>query len=117
MCCPTGGTRTISGDGIVVRDADAVTLLIAAATSYRSYEDVTADPAARVAAALDPASRKSIETLRAAHVHDYQQLFNRVTLDLGVFEAGDRPTSASARSATGAIPVLPRSISSMAAIC
>jgi alpha-L-fucosidase 2 len=44
---------------------------------------VGADPAARVAAALNPASRKSIDTLRAAHVRDYQQLFNRVTLALG----------------------------------
>ena len=68
---------------MVVRDADAVTLLIAAATSYRTADDVSADPAARVAAALGPASRKSIDTLRAAHVRDYQQLFNRVTLDLG----------------------------------
>ena len=80
---PSGGTRSASGDAVVVRDADAVTLLIAAATSYRTYEDVSADPAARVAAALDPASRKSVETLRAAHIRDYQQLFNRVTLDLG----------------------------------
>jgi alpha-L-fucosidase 2 len=93
---PTGGTRTISGDGIVVRDADAVTLFIAAATSYRTYEDVTADPAARVAAALDPASRKSIETLRGAHVHDYQQLFNRVTLDLGASKG--RPTDERVRT-------------------
>jgi alpha-L-fucosidase 2 len=79
----TGGTRRASGDAVVVRDADAVTLLIAAATSYRTYDDVSADPAARVATALDPASRKSIDTLRAAHMRDYQQLFNRVTLDLG----------------------------------
>jgi alpha-L-fucosidase 2 len=80
---PTGGTRGTTGDAVVVRGADAVTLLIAAATSYRTYEDVGADPAARVAAALDPASRKSIETLRAGHIGDYQELFNRVTLDLG----------------------------------
>ena len=80
---PTGGTRTVSGDAIVVRDADAVTLLIAAATSYRTYDDVTADPAARVVAALDPASRKSFDALRTAHIRDYQLLFNRVTLDLG----------------------------------
>jgi alpha-L-fucosidase 2 len=80
---PSGGTRSANGDAVVVRDADAVTLLIAAATSYRSAEDVGADPAVRVAAALDPASRKSIDALRAAHVRDYQQLFNRVTLDLG----------------------------------
>ena len=80
---PTGGTRRVNGDALIVRDADAVTLLIAAATSYRTYEDVTADPAARVAAALEPASHKSVDTLRDAHVRDYQQLFNRVTLDLG----------------------------------
>ena len=80
---PTGGTRRASGDAVVVRDADAVTLLIAAATSYRTYEDVGADPAARVAAALDPASRKSVDALRAAHLRDYQPLFDRVTLDLG----------------------------------
>jgi alpha-L-fucosidase 2 len=80
---PTGGTREATGDALVVRGADAVTLLIAAATSYRTYEDVSADPAARVAAALDPASSTSVDALRARHVRDYQQLFNRVTLDLG----------------------------------
>ena len=45
-------------------DADAVTLLIAAATSYRTYDDVSADPAAAVAAALDP--RGAEEHRRAA---------------------------------------------------
>jgi alpha-L-fucosidase 2 len=80
---PTGGARDATGDALVIRGADAVTLLIAAATSYRTYEDVSADPAARVAAALDPASSESVDALRAAHVRDYQQLFNRVTLDVG----------------------------------
>jgi alpha-L-fucosidase 2 len=80
---PTGGTRRASGDAIIVRNADAVTLLIAAATSYRTYEDVGADPAARVAAALDPASRKGVDALRASHIRDYRQLFDRVTLELG----------------------------------
>src|SRR5207245_5218483 len=37
---PTGGTRSTSGDAVIVHDADAVTLLIAAAASYRTYEDV-----------------------------------------------------------------------------
>jgi alpha-L-fucosidase 2 len=78
-----GGTRTASDGAVTVRDADAVTLLIAAATSYRTYEDVSADPGARVAAALAPASSRSLDTLRAAHVRDYQSLFNRVTLELG----------------------------------
>jgi alpha-L-fucosidase 2 len=80
---PAGGTRRANGNALIVRDADAVTLLISAATSYRTYDDVSADPAARVSAVLDAASRKNVDTLRTAHVRDYQQLFNRVTLDLG----------------------------------
>jgi alpha-L-fucosidase 2 len=79
----TGGVRTVSGDAIVVRGSDAVTMLIAAATSYRTFDDVTGDPAARVSAVLGAASRKTVDALRAAHVRDYQQLFNRVTLHLG----------------------------------
>ena len=79
----SGGTRSARGDAVVVRAADAVTLLIAAATSYRTYEDVSADPAVRVGAALDSASRRSVDMLRAAHIRDYQLLFNRVTLELG----------------------------------
>jgi alpha-L-fucosidase 2 len=93
---PTGGTRRASDDAVVVRDADAVTLLIAAATSYRNYDDVSGDPAVRVAATLDPASRKSVDVLRDAHVRDYQQLFNRVTLDLG--SSRSLPTDARVRA-------------------
>jgi alpha-L-fucosidase 2 len=93
---PEGGTRRASGDALIVRDADAVTLFIAAATSYRTYDDVSADPAARVASALDPASRKSIDALRAANVRDYQRLFNRVTLDLGA--STSQPTAERVRA-------------------
>jgi alpha-L-fucosidase 2 len=80
---PTGGTRTIDGDAIVVRNADAVTLLISAATSYRNFADVTGDPGAKVSAALNRAAAKSFETLRDAHVRDYRTLFDRVTFDVG----------------------------------
>jgi len=79
----TGGTRTSADGAVVVRGADAATLLISAATSHRRFDDVGGDPAALVASALDAAGRTSIDSLRAAHVRDYQQLFNRVTLDLG----------------------------------
>jgi alpha-L-fucosidase 2 len=88
----TGGTRTIAGDAIGVRDADAVTLLIAAATSYRNYEDVTGDPAAKVSASLDRASGKGVDALRDAHIRDYRTLFDRVTFDIGTSAATAIPT-------------------------
>jgi alpha-L-fucosidase 2 len=89
---PTGGTRTAAGDSITVRGADAVTLLISAATSYRNYADVTADPAPRVATALDRASGKSFDALRDAHVRDYRALFDRVTFDIGAPASAAIPT-------------------------
>jgi alpha-L-fucosidase 2 len=88
----TGGTRTASGDAVVVRRADAVTLLVAAATSYRNYADVTGDPAAKVSSALGTASRKTIGALRDAHQRDYRTLFSRVALDLGTSPAAATPT-------------------------
>jgi alpha-L-fucosidase 2 len=84
---PTGGTRSAAGDSITVQEADAVTLLISAATSYRNYADVTADPALRVATALDRASSKTFDALRDAHVRDYRALFDRVTFDVGTSPA------------------------------
>ncbi len=88
----TGGSRTASSDAVAVRGADAVTLLIAAATSYTSFDNVTGDPAARVASTLGRASDKSIDALRAAHVRDYRQLFDRVTFDLGRSPSASLPT-------------------------
>jgi alpha-L-fucosidase 2 len=94
----SGGTRSSSDDVVSVRGANAVTLLIAAATSYRNYQDVSGDPAAGVEDVLGRASGKTIESLRAAHVRDYQQLFERVTLDLGPSAAGSRPTDERVRN-------------------
>jgi alpha-L-fucosidase 2 len=89
---PTGGTRSVTNDAVIVRNADAVTLLIAAATSYRSYNDVSGDPGALVASTLRRASRKTIDALQAEHVRDYRQFFDRVHLDLGQQNASTLPT-------------------------
>jgi alpha-L-fucosidase 2 len=104
---PTGGIRSVTNDAVIVRNADAVTLLIAAATSYRSYSDVSGDPAALVASTLGRASRKRIDVLRTDHVRDYRQLFDRVHLDLGQSSASTLPTDERIRAfATGNDPAL-----------
>ena len=96
----SGGARTAAGDTLTVQGADAVTLLIAAATSYRRFDDVSGDPAAAVAATLARAGGKSVEALREAHVRDYRALFDRVTLDLGRSSVAARATPVDARVAT-----------------
>ena len=63
--------------------ATTATLLLAAATNFKRYDDLTGDPEARVLADLDRAAGKSYEELRAAHTAEHQRLFRRVHLELG----------------------------------
>jgi alpha-L-fucosidase 2 len=76
----------------VVRDASAATLLIAVATSFVSYNDVSADPEARVEAVLRAAAERTHDALRAAHVAEHQRLFRRVGIDLGASPDAALPT-------------------------
>jgi len=87
-----GGETRAEKESIVIRGADSALLLIAAATSYCNYKDISADPHAIVSAQLRDASAKSFATLRAAHVREHQRLFRRVKLDLGRTAAANLPT-------------------------
>ncbi|PRY04267.1 alpha-L-fucosidase 2 [Pontibacter ummariensis] len=84
-----GGTVQVSGDSIQVKGADAVTLLLAAATDYRGK-----DPLALSGMQLSAAAQKPYAELRQAHVADYKQYFDRVSLDLGTTDAVYFPTDA-----------------------
>ncbi|NQV34206.1 MAG: glycoside hydrolase family 95 protein, partial [Phycisphaeraceae bacterium] len=78
-----GGKVVAQGDKISVADADAVTLVYVAATSYVNYQDVSGDPLARVDDYLAGIGDKSFEQLRQRHIDDYSDLFGRVAIDLG----------------------------------
>ncbi len=85
-----GGTLTLGDTAATVTGADAVTLVLAGATNYVRYDDVSADPAARAAAALAGVRAKSYAELLARHVADHQALFRRTTLDLGASDPSVR---------------------------
>jgi len=88
----TGGKVTFSDHAITVENADAATLVLAAATSFKNYTDITADPAARCEATLASIAQKDFAALRQAHIADHQALFRRVSLDLGKTDAAKLPT-------------------------
>jgi alpha-L-fucosidase 2 len=75
-----------------VTGADAVTLLITAATNHRSFEDLSGDPESRAKAFLEVPAQRAFDQLYQEHLADYQALFRRVTLDLGRSEALQLPT-------------------------
>ena len=68
------------------------TFILTAATNFKNYRDVSADPAQRNAATLAAIGSKSYEALRAEHIRDHQALFRRVSLDLGATPAAKLPT-------------------------
>ncbi|OAN62254.1 glycoside hydrolase family 95 protein [Sphingomonas sp. TDK1] len=89
---PEGGRIEATSGGIAIRGADAVTLLLAMATSFRRFDDVSGDPEALVDKALAAARRKSFPQIAADASAAHRRMFRRVTLDLGATPAADAPT-------------------------
>jgi len=87
-----GGTVTATEAGVRFEKADKLTLLVGAATSYRNYLDITAEPEAAVDAALAGAAARSYDELLSRHQQDHRALFRRVSLDLGSSRAATLPT-------------------------
>ncbi len=87
-----GGRASASEGRLSVSGANAATLLIAAATSYRNFKDVNGDPEAVTKNQIAAALKRPFERLRREHVAEHQRLFSRVALDLGTSDAAQRPT-------------------------
>ena len=77
---------------ISVAGADSVTLIIAAATSYKNYHDVSGNPEAIVKKQIAAASKNNFDSIRAAHITAHQKLFRRVELNLGETDSMKLPT-------------------------
>jgi alpha-L-fucosidase 2 len=87
-----GGETTTSDTALTIKNADSATLVLAAATSFINYKDISADPAARSEATLNSALKKNPQQLLESHLQDHRALFRRVTIDLGNTESAALPT-------------------------
>lgn len=84
-----GGSVRVVNNTLQVDSADAVTLLLTAATDYKGD-----DPALLSARQLNNADGKDFISLKEAHMADYQTYFKRVDLDLGSNNSVLFPTDA-----------------------
>lgn len=82
LAVPEGGRCEATAEGLRVERADAVTLILAAATSFVNYRDIGGDPAATCGRVLASAAR-DYATLRRRHVDDFRGLMGRVRLTVG----------------------------------
>jgi len=92
------GKVIVAGDRLQVRGARDVTLLVAAATSFVNFADVSGDPVARVRRDCAAAARKPYARLRDEHVKSHQALFRRFSIRFGNGQ-DVRPTNARIASA------------------
>jgi alpha-L-fucosidase 2 len=78
-----GGDVAVDYRTLQVRGADAVTLVLAASTSFVNYQDVSGDPARRVRSALEGVAATSYAELQSRHRLEHRGWFRRVWLELG----------------------------------
>lgn len=90
-----GGTIKPAGDTIAFSNANALTLLLDAGTDFvqdRAQGWRGALPHRAITSRLRAAEQVPYKKLLAAHLRDYQALFNRVALDLGPSPTRTLPT-------------------------
>ncbi|MEP6724170.1 MAG: glycoside hydrolase family 95 protein [Bacteroidota bacterium] len=92
----TGGTISSNENSVTVSGADAVTFIIAAATSYNGYYKSPGlagkNPSVNANHDLTAAGMQSFEQLKERHIRDYQPFFRRVQLNLGESNNKNLPT-------------------------
>ncbi len=86
------GELTTVGGVVSLRRATDAVLLVAIASNFVNYHDLSGDPAARCGAALAAAAKKGFAALQHDHAAKYRSQFDRVTLDLGTTPAAQLPT-------------------------
>ena len=68
---------------IIVKDADAVTLVLAGATNWKKWNDVSGNEKTKCDEYISEASQYTYDRLKERHIEDYVPLFHSCKIDLG----------------------------------
>lgn len=78
-----GGTVTFSDSVLSISGADAVTLILAGATNWKAWNDISANEKEQCAQYINKATQMDYHTLVKRHLDDYCPLFSSCKIDLG----------------------------------
>ncbi len=79
----TNGSVSANSNKITVTNADSVVILTSVRTNFVNYKTCNGDEKGKATTDITNASAKDYTTLYNNHVADYQELFQRVDVDLG----------------------------------
>jgi len=92
MAYPEGGNYGVSDSSLIINDANSITFVLTAATSFKNYANIYADASAKCEDILRNIAEKDYETLRQRHENDFRSLMGRVHLDIGDTSMNNKPT-------------------------
>ncbi len=75
-----------------VTNVDVATIYISIASNFKNYNDISANAGERANTCLQNALKKNYDQALKDHIADYQNYFQRVSLDLGVTDSVKNPT-------------------------
>ena len=90
---PEGGVLSKEGDRLILRNANAVTLILAGATNWVNWNDISANAIQRCNDYITNASKRSYKELLRRHLEDYCPLFATCSIDLGPDPAPSQTTT------------------------
>lgn len=96
-----GGSVAVDDTDLIIRNADAVTLYLAAATNFIDYKNVGGDPHDKVEKVLRQIEGKPFEKVKEDHLKEHRRLFDRASMDLGSTKTSFYPTDERLRKFDG----------------
>ena len=87
------GVVSATDNALNVSNANAATIYISIASSFKNYADISANAGAKASAYLLAAMKKDYVQSLQDHMASYQKYFNRVSIDLGKTDSVKNPTN------------------------
>lgn len=87
-----GGKLKVDSEQLIVENADEATLYLTAGTTYKNYNDVSANASLPCTNALQSVAGKTYAQIRTAHIAEYKKWFNTFSIQLGNDENKNTPT-------------------------
>ncbi len=89
----TGGELVQNDTSLSIKNADEVLLFVSIGTNFKSYNDLSGSAEKIAQNYLEKSQSKPFSELKQAHVSDYKNLYDRVSLQLGDDTNSTLPTN------------------------
>jgi alpha-L-fucosidase 2 len=104
VAIPEKGILKTTDSSLMISNANSVTFILTAATSFINYKDINGNPATACDKILARIQGKDYQTLKKIHLNDFSRLMGRVHLRIGDATMNERPTDERAADLKKGLP-------------